>query len=399
TIPNEGSYSINWGDGTTQDITSSNPTHTYTATGDYTVTAENTITRFFLNNDENNRGKLRDIQQWGTANWTNMRRAFWGASNMIMSASDSPNLAGVTNMSSMFSGASAFNQDISGWNVASVTDMSSMFSGASAFNQDIGGWNVASVTNMAQMFADTSAFNQDIGDWNVASVTTMNRMFIHGSAFTSVFNQDISGWNVAKVTDMFGMFFNNGVFNQDIGGWNVASVTSINNMFFGADAFNQNLGRWYVDETIDDLQTANPDYNGIDNLNVLSFNFVAQNARLREQTPSYTLATAAVAEGTDNARFTLTSNTLSFRSGEAANGTYTVRIAVSNAADFGSSNSIDLMIVVDGTTSTSPTVTSIVRTTPTDETTNADTLIWTLTFSEDVQNVDATDFTLSGTTA
>ena len=48
---------------------------------------------------------------------------------------------------------------------------------------------------------------------------------------------------------------------------------------------------------------------------------------------------------------------------------------------------------------TLPTLTSIVRKTPLGEKTNADSLTWTVTFSEDVQNLDATDFSVSGTTA
>ena len=47
----------------------------------------------------------------------------------------------------MFQGATAFNQDISGWNVSEVTNMSSMFQDASAFNQDISGWDISKVTN------------------------------------------------------------------------------------------------------------------------------------------------------------------------------------------------------------------------------------------------------------
>ena len=48
---------------------------------------------------------------------------------------------------------------------------------------------------------------------------------------------------------------------------------------------------------------------------------------------------------------------------------------------------------------TAPKVLSIERHDPADSPTNADSLTWRVTFSEDVQNVDATDFTLTGTTA
>ena len=49
--------------------------------------------------------------------------------------------------------------------------------------------------------------------------------------------------------------------------------------------------------------------------------------------------------------------------------------------------------------STAPTVTSIERQTPPSSPTNADTLVWRVTLIEAVCNVDATDFTVSGTTA
>ena len=46
-----------------------------------------------------------------------------------------------------------------------------------------------------------------------------------------------------------------------------------------------------------------------------------------------------------------------------------------------------------------PTVTSIVRQTPTSSPTNADSLTWQVTFSENVKNVTAADFAIAGTTA
>ena len=48
---------------------------------------------------------------------------------------------------------------------------------------------------------------------------------------------------------------------------------------------------------------------------------------------------------------------------------------------------------------TAPTVKSITRQTPASSPTNANSLTWRVTFSEDVANVDATDFEVSGTTA
>ena len=55
-------------------------------------------------------------------------------------------------MVDMFNGATAFNQDISGWNTGAVTNMESMFYFAQAFGgypynqQDISGWNVGAVS-------------------------------------------------------------------------------------------------------------------------------------------------------------------------------------------------------------------------------------------------------------
>ncbi len=150
----------------------------------------------------------------------------------------------MTDMSSMFESASAFNQNIGSWDTALVTTMGSMFQNASAFNQNIGSWNTSKVTNMSYMFFGATLFNNgedtSIGSWNTALVTSMSSMFQNAYAF----NQPIGSWNTALVTSMTSMFNGANVFNQNIGSWNTALVTSMNNMFEGASAFNQNIGSW-----------------------------------------------------------------------------------------------------------------------------------------------------------
>jgi surface protein len=46
--------------------------------------------------------------------------------------------------------------------VSNVTDMGSMFYGASSFNQPLNHWNVSNVTNMRSMFQDANSFNQPL---------------------------------------------------------------------------------------------------------------------------------------------------------------------------------------------------------------------------------------------
>merc|ERR1712008_285473 len=84
--------------------------------------------------------------------------------------------SGVTNMMSMFSGATTFNNDLSGWNVSGVTCMRSMFYWATAFNNNLSAWNVSGVTTMSYMFNGATAFNQDLCAWG----DTFNYPYVDG---------------------------------------------------------------------------------------------------------------------------------------------------------------------------------------------------------------------------
>jgi surface protein len=236
---------IDWGDNTSSNFsTSGDKEHTYPSEGTYTISifgnfGQYNDSLFSVNDGRHPRAnRIRKCLDWGIDGLEVIN--FHHCSNLTEVPDYLP--VGVTNVASMFRGASAFNQDIGGWDTSNVTAMQRMFRGASAFNQDIGGWDTSSVTNMGNMFDGATSFNQDINDWDTAVVTDMAFMFRGASAF----NQDLNDWDTSSVTNMLNMFRDATSFNGDISSWDTSQLTSTRSIFQGATAFNQNIGGWDV---------------------------------------------------------------------------------------------------------------------------------------------------------
>ncbi len=179
---------IDWGDGTVEDIagTDPNPTHTYDEAGTYEIAITGDFPRLFLNaggseseGDEENARKLQTIEQWGTIEWTSMRKGFSGAENLIYKATDTPDLSNVTNMEYMFRKAESFNGDISGWDVSNVTNMRGMFVEAESFDQDLSGWDVRGVFD----------------DESLGFDNTMEEMFDDSGLSTENYDALLTGWS------------------------------------------------------------------------------------------------------------------------------------------------------------------------------------------------------------
>jgi len=293
-------FTVDWGDGTQDTITSWNQPetlHTYAVSGIYTLQLLGTIVDWSfglaLVNDNQ---KILSISNWGQLQFgVNTTNAFSGCLNLNLSTVlDIPDLSATTNldfafanctslttigninswdtsfitsMVDTFSGSTLFNDDISSWNTSSVTSMDSMFQSATSFNQPLNTWNVSNVSNfismfsnatnfnkpifsviggnalnMDNMFAYATSFNQSIGSWNVSNVQSMSLMFNHATAF----NQNISAWNVNNVADFSGMFESATAFNQPIFNIIGSNAQNMQVMFNFATAFNQNISTWNV---------------------------------------------------------------------------------------------------------------------------------------------------------
>lgn len=244
-IPTTGTgynYEVDWNNDGVYEQTgiTGSVSHNFGTAGTYTIRIRGSFPRIYCNSI--GEFKLLDVVQWGDISWTSMNRAFSNCGNLNITATDVPNLSGVTDMSYMFYGCTKLTgpANIGSWDLSTVNNIQGMFIDCAMFNQPIGNWNTASVIDMGGIFARAVLFNQPIGNWNTSAVTDMGGMFDHASAF----NQDISTWNTSAVTEMSSMFTYALAFNQPIGNWNTASVTGMNAMFKNATSFNQPIGNW-----------------------------------------------------------------------------------------------------------------------------------------------------------
>jgi len=181
--------------------------------------------------------KITDIKNWGTIAWSSFERAFYGCSNMLVTATDVPNLSNVNNMFAMFAEASSANPDTSNWDVSNVTTMFAMFANASSANPDTSNWDVSNVTTMRAIFLSATSANPDTSNWDVSSVTSMRLMFRSASSA----NPDVSNWDVSNVTAMDFMFENAPSANPDVSNWDVGSVTDMGFIFRDSNLSVENL--------------------------------------------------------------------------------------------------------------------------------------------------------------
>lgn len=316
TIPTTGSgysYDVDWdNDGRMDEFgITGNKTHDFGTAGTKTIRIQGAFPRITFY-DGGDKQKILSVEQWGTNSWSSFQGAFHGASNLVINASDTPDLSSATSMNKAFSGATSlgggsgnwnwntstitdiyqiflntinFNKDISSWDTGNVSQMAFAFSGASSFNQPIGSWNTGKVADMSYMFDSATAFDQPVGLWNTSKVTNLNGMFRSAPSF----NQPIGGWDTSKVSSVGSMFKGATSFNQNINDWDTTSLTAVTTglyggAFFGASSFNQPLNNWDVSKVTNFISlfgaatSFNQDINNWDTSKVIDMSYIFNGA-------------------------------------------------------------------------------------------------------------------------
>lgn len=276
-------YSVDWGDGTTEQNLTTSKKHVYPDGVQRTIVISGDFPALFMKGSST-AVNLEDIEEWGyNMEWETMTHAFSGCINLgTISATDVPDLSNATDMSYMFHncksmqggsssgsfgswdvstitnmrgvffGAENFDRQITTWDVTNVTDMTSMFENAKSYNRSMKWWVTTSLEKMSFMFAGAESFNRNVfNNFDVSNVQEFDGVFKNALAFegkdpndTDPSDKDISDWDMSSATSLNSMFAGAESFDFDISIWDVSSVEDFNHVFHGAYSFNQNLGDW-----------------------------------------------------------------------------------------------------------------------------------------------------------
>ena len=176
--------------------------HDFGSAGTYTIRVRGSFNSINFGGGGDIR-KLIGIDQWGTSSWTSARDLFLAATNLEITASDTPDFSAVTDMSGMFQLATMANPNTLDWDTSAVTTMADMFNGAGSADPDVSSWDTSLVTDMSSMFQSASSANPDVSGWDTASLTSTVSMFKLATAATP----DISTWDISGLLDAGDMFF------------------------------------------------------------------------------------------------------------------------------------------------------------------------------------------------
>lgn len=247
---------VDWGDDTFEEISTGTISHTYPASGQYTVRLwsqnldANGDEYADIRNNTNYVDNLVQINNWGLLKqqYINQTNGFLNHDNISFSPfiRDYPR---VNNGNWFQAFRTAYtNPDPAwtteeppslNWDMSNVTDMRHLFLACSNLNVDVSSWDVSNATNMQSLFFST---------WGGTPTGNFNNGFPFGATGATrdgVWVDNVMPWNTSNNTSLYVAFMNQDAFNSDISSWDVSNVINFTATFRGT-SFNHDVGSWDV---------------------------------------------------------------------------------------------------------------------------------------------------------
>ena len=196
-------FTVTWGDGATDvivDYLQAERTHTYATAGDYEVSIKGMCQGWsygYSGLPASEALKLLEVRAWGTTDIRSFYRGFEGCANLVISATDAPDLSICANTQAMFLNCTSITTGFTQWRPSKVVTMVDMFRGATLFNDDLSIWPVGAVKDMANMFRD-SGFNGDVSAWDVFGCTNFAGMFTGSPFSTANYDLLLVAWSAIR---------------------------------------------------------------------------------------------------------------------------------------------------------------------------------------------------------
>lgn len=184
-----------------------------------------------------------DVSSWDTQRLTNMNSIFYGATYGI-TGTENWNLPVLQDAGGAYFSTTVGNVDLSNIGISgNLTNITSIFYGASGDYTGLGmeNWDVSGCGSLAQLQwnGNLPNFNPDITNWNVSNITTMSQMLHTCPGF----NRDLSNWDVSNVTNFYQTFYNCPILDFDPSVWNISNAASMQYMFHDQGAITWDQAR------------------------------------------------------------------------------------------------------------------------------------------------------------
>jgi surface protein len=171
---------VDWGDGTSDTVTSSaEAVHTYATAGTHTITVTGTIngwSYYFANQDgvSVDKDQMGNVSQWGSF-LVDEDVTFYQCTNMTVSATDRLKFTDTYNFGYWFFGTTSMTSiDVSNWDISSMTSLRRMFSTTGLTSIDISSWDTSNIENMEGLFNNSESLATITGIENLDLTSLTN---------------------------------------------------------------------------------------------------------------------------------------------------------------------------------------------------------------------------------